>query len=175
MKALWIGPRALCQRYRTDKWLRRNRCRSRVPLAGVREPQRFWTTSVKSKRELRLRVWLAPYLCKRSGAVNECNQPVAKLICHILPARAFPDYTDSPSLCQKGFDCSLIPGLVSLQLRQPVVLPSRRHRCALASSMLMPEASVDKNGYMMLCEHQIRPAWKLFRMQPVAIPCSKDN
>ena len=81
-----------------------------------------------------------------------------------MSSLAIPDYEAFPTqFCQTG-PVFLVAFLVIAQLRQPIIGIRFRLPTIGATSMLVPEAAVDKDDFSLGWENEIRPTWQISPM-----------
>ena len=66
----------------------------------------------------------------------------------IIPQCAFPDNDDTPAKGNEGIDGSGIPGCIGGDFGCPELRSGSRHGCIPTFDMTMPEAAMDKYGYL---------------------------
>jgi hypothetical protein len=81
---------------------------------------------------------------------------------------AFPNDNTSPPQFAERTVMQFVPGSVSFQLRHPELSPIARCRAIFATTMPMPETTVNENHRFVFRQNNIGSAWEIFSMQAEA-------
>lgn len=88
---------------------------------------------------------------------------------------ALPDDQHRPPSFRQRLAVGLVPDLIALQLRPPVVQPALRLAGPPATFVLVPEAAVHEDRLPPAHERDVRFARKVLPVQPVAVACSAQD